>query len=102
MQSLERLNVAALTLEDPNFPPLEREIYDVPRVLYVRDQFLLQDHLTWEPVHIDELCQRTGLPMPALNSTLALLKLSGMTRQVGAMHFVLGREAQVEYRMGTE
>lgn len=60
----------------------------------------LLGHLTREPVHIDELSQRAGLPVPEVSSALVLLELNGLARQVGAMHFVLTREAQAEYRVG--
>ncbi len=47
--------------------------------------------LSSEPSHIDEICRRSGLAMPEVGSTLALLELRGVVRQVGSMNYVLKR-----------
>jgi DNA processing protein len=41
-----------------------------------------------DTVHIDDLCRRTGLPMPVVSATLTLLEVQGLVRQVGGMHFL--------------
>jgi DNA processing protein len=58
------------------------------------------DLLSAEPVHVDELGRTAELPAPTVSSTLALLELKGLARQVGGMSYVLAREARVEYRVG--
>jgi DNA processing protein len=58
---------------------------------------LLLDHLSAEPVHVDELRRVVKLPIAQVSSTLALMELKGMVRQVGGMNYVLAREGQVEY-----
>ena len=55
--------------------------------------------LSAEPVHIDEIQQTTGLPIAQVSSTLALMELKGMVRQVGGMNYVVAREAQAAYRV---
>ena len=47
--------------------------------------------LSSEPSHIDEVCRRSGLTMPEVSSTLAMLELKGIARQVGNMNYVLIR-----------
>jgi DNA processing protein len=47
--------------------------------------------LSSEPSHIDEVCRRSGLTMPEVSSTLAMLELKGIARQVGNMNYVLTR-----------
>jgi len=47
--------------------------------------------LSSEPNHIDEICRRSGLTMPEVSSTLAMLELKGIARQVGSMNYVLAR-----------
>jgi DNA processing protein len=47
--------------------------------------------LSSEPSHIDEICRRSGLAMPEVSSTLAMLELKGIARQVGSMNYVLTR-----------
>ncbi|MGQ9546083.1 MAG: DNA-processing protein DprA [Dehalococcoidia bacterium] len=44
-----------------------------------------------EPSHIDEICRRSGLSMPEVSSTLAMLELKGIVEQVGSMNYVLAR-----------
>ena len=48
--------------------------------------------LTSEPIHIDEICRRSGLTAPEASSTLAILELKGVAKQVGNMNYVLAHE----------
>lgn len=48
--------------------------------------------LTLEPSHIDEICRRSGLSMPQVSSTLAILELKGVAKQIGGMNYVLAHE----------
>jgi DNA processing protein len=54
-------------------------------------------YITTEPVHVDEIGRESGLPIAQVSSTLALMELKGMVRQVGGMNYVLARESRVEY-----
>jgi DNA processing protein len=58
---------------------------------------LLLDHLTAEPLHVDDLSRTVELPIAQVSSTLALMELKGMVRQVGGMNYVLARERSIEY-----
>ncbi len=44
--------------------------------------------LSAEPVHVDDLCRLSGIPIAGITSMLTLLELKGMAVQVGAMHYV--------------
>lgn len=57
----------------------------------------LLEYITAEPIHVDEIGQKSGLPIAQVSSTLALMELKGMVRQVGGMNYVLAREGRVEY-----
>ncbi len=46
--------------------------------------------LTHEPIHVDELARAAALPMAAVASTLTLLELKGLARQLGGMLYVRG------------
>jgi DNA processing protein len=46
--------------------------------------------LTQEPTHIDDLGRASGLPMSLVSSTLTLLELKGLARQLGGMQYVRG------------
>jgi DNA processing protein len=50
-----------------------------------------------EPTHVDEIGQKTDLPIAEVTSTLAMLELKGMVRQVGGMNYVVARERGIEY-----
>jgi DNA processing protein len=58
---------------------------------------LLLKKLGAEPVHIDEVCRSSGLPMATVSSTLAMMELKGMVKQVGTMNYALCREARESY-----
>lgn len=44
--------------------------------------------LSHDPMHIDEAVRAAGLPVATVSSTLAMLELKGMVRQVGPMTYV--------------
>jgi DNA processing protein len=51
------------------------------------------------PTHVDEVCRSSQLPIHQVSSTLAMMELKGMVRQVGGMHYVLARESSVPYHI---
>jgi DNA processing protein len=57
----------------------------------------LLEHLSAEPVHVDRLGRAIDLPIAEVTSTLALMELKGMVRQVGGMSYVVAREASLDY-----
>ncbi len=58
----------------------------------------LLNHLSTDPVHIDELSGRTGLPINDVSATLTLMELKGLVAQVGGMNYVAMREQQAYYK----
>jgi DNA processing protein len=58
--------------------------------------------LDLEPQHIDEIRNRTGLPVEKVSSTLVMMELKGMVRQVGNMQYVAIREVQSGYSVNEE
>jgi DNA processing protein len=61
------------------------------------EEMALYTQLSAQPVHVDDLCRLTGMPSSAVSSTLTLMELKGMVRQVGGMNYVIGREPGPEY-----
>lgn len=49
-----------------------------------------------EPMHIDEICRRSGLSMAEVGSTLAMLELKGAARQIGNMNYTLAQEIRTK------
>lgn len=57
----------------------------------------LLNHLSIEPIHVDDLRALAGMPIAEVSATLAMMELKGMVRQVGGMNYVLAREKGVTY-----
>ncbi len=53
--------------------------------------------LSYEPLHVDEICIQSGLPIEKVSAALAMMELKGMARQVGGMSYVLAREGHGRY-----
>ena len=53
--------------------------------------------LSADPIHIDQIVRESGLPVSQVSSTLALMELKGMVRQVAGMQYVVAREERSEY-----
>ncbi len=59
---------------------------------------LLLKQLSIEPTHIDDVCRHSGLTPALVGSTLAMMELKGMVKQVDGMNYVLARETREEYQ----
>ncbi|MFC2004061.1 DNA-processing protein DprA [Chloroflexota bacterium] len=89
---LEELNLTAVTHQiemKEIIPPSDTES-------------LLLKQLSAEPTHIDEVCRSSGLSISTVSSTLAMMELKGLVKQVGAMNYALAREVREEYRVKVE
>ena len=53
--------------------------------------------LSGEPVHVDELCRLSGMPIATITSMLTLLELKGKVTQVGSMHYVRASAVEVTH-----
>ena len=58
---------------------------------------LLLDYVTHEPIHIDEIRRHARVPISLVSSTLAMMELKGLVKQVGGMHYIRVREESVKY-----
>ncbi|MFH0847036.1 MAG: DNA-processing protein DprA [Chloroflexota bacterium] len=57
---------------------------------------LILSKLGSEPMHIDEICRASGLTITTVSSTLAMMELKGLVKQVSSMNFVLARGVREE------
>lgn len=71
----------------------QREMIEFSPASEVESAVLAQ--LGSEPRHIDEICRGSGLPVRAVSSTLAMLELKGVARQVGNLNYVLAQGVRV-------
>lgn len=88
---LEELNLADVAEKQLPLP--------IPALAVPADdaEAAILSRLAYEPTHIDEVSRTTGLPMPAVSGTLALMELKGMVKQVGNMSYVRLRETTAPY-----
>jgi len=84
---LEELNLTA------NVHQLEMK--EMVATTETEDQLLKQ--LSATPVHIDEVCRSSGLPVAMVSSNLAIMELKGLVRQISSMSYVLARETREKY-----
>lgn len=59
------------------------------------EESALVARLGGEPVHVDDLCRETGIPIATITSMLTLLELKGKVAQVGSMHYVRASAVEV-------
>jgi DNA processing protein len=86
-------------LEELNLTAVARQI-ELKEVIPSSDtESLLLKQLSAEPAHIDEVCRSSGLPIATVSSTLSMMELKGLVKQVGTMNYVLAREVREEYRV---
>jgi len=52
-----------------------------------------------QPLHVDDIRNRTGLPIEKVSAALTMMELKGMVRQVGGMHYVAIKEMPAEYKV---
>ena len=86
---LEELNLAIVTqqLEMKELLPSDKT------------EALLLKQFHGEPIHIDEICRCSGLAASLVSSTLTMMELKGMVKQVGGMSYTLAREIREEYQV---
>ena len=84
-------------LEELNLTMVTTQIEMKELVPADETEALLLRHLSSQPIHIDEVRRESGLPIATVSSTLAMLELKGMVRQVGRMNYVRVREVGPSY-----
>ena len=86
-------------LEELNLTSVARQI-EISEVIPASEtETLLLKQLSAEPTHIGEVCRNSSFPIAMVSSTLAMMELKGLVKQVGTMQYVLSREAREEYRV---
>ena len=51
-------------------------------------ELALVSYLGGKPLHVDDLCRLSGLPIATVTGILTLLEIKGIVEQVGSMHYV--------------
>jgi DNA processing protein len=84
-------------LEELNLTMVPQQIEMKETIAATDTEAALLHHISGEPVHIDEVCRNSGLPIATVSSVLAMLELKGLVREMGSMSYVRAREAQASY-----
>jgi DNA processing protein len=86
-------------LEELNLTAVARQLEMKEAVPASDNESLLLQHLGTEPIHIDEVCRGSGLPIATVSSTMAVMEIKGLVKQVGNMNYILSRETRESYRV---
>ncbi len=78
---LEELNLSVLK----EIPEKQKITSDNP------EEALLLQYLSFEPTYIDELTKKTKLPASRISTTLTILEMKGIVRNIGSANYVLAR-----------
>jgi DNA processing protein len=57
----------------------------------------LLQHLSDQPLHVDELSRLCQMPVAQVSSTLAIMELKGLAKSVGGMSYIVAREQNERY-----
>lgn len=86
-------------LEELNLTTVARQIEMAALFPDDENEAELLRFITFDPVHVDEVCRSSGRSAPDVSGTLAMMELKGLVKQVGGMNYVRMRESSSEYSM---
>lgn len=84
-------------LEELNLSSVTRQIEMAAVFPEDEDEAELLRYITFDPVHVDEVCRSSGKSAPDVSSALAMMELKGLVKQVGGMNYVRMREVSSQY-----
>ena len=84
-------------LEELNLSAVPRQIGMAALFPEDENEAELLRFIAFEPVHVDEVCRSSGKAASDVSSTLAMMELKGLVKQVGGMNYVRTREVSSEY-----
>ena len=84
-------------LEELNLSSVTRQIEMAALFPEDESEAELLRYITFDPVHVDEVCRSSGRPASDVSSALAMMELKGLVKQIGGMNYVRMREVSSEY-----
>ena len=86
-------------LEELNLTYVEQQIEMKALFPENEDESKVLKHVTFDPVHVDEIVRTAELSASTVSSVLAMMELKSMVRHIGGMNYVRLKEAQSTYRV---
>ena len=86
-------------LEELNLTTINRQMEMKEILPDTENEAILLRYLSAQPIHIDEVCRKSGLTAATVSGTLAMMELKGLVKQIGTMNYVLSREVRQENRV---
>ena len=86
-------------LEELNLTYVEQQIEMKALFPENEDESKILKHVTFDPVHVDEIVRTAELSASTVSSVLAMMELKSMVRHIGGMNYVRLKEAQSTYRV---
>ena len=84
-------------LEELNLPAVAQQIEMAALFPDDENEAELLRYITFDPVHVDDVCRSSGKSAADVSSVLALMELKGLVKQIGGMNYVRMREVSSEY-----
>ena len=84
-------------LEELNLTAVTRQIEMTALFPEDENEAELLRYITFDPVHIDEVCRSSERSASDVSGALAMMELKGLVKQVGGMNYVRMREASGGY-----
>ena len=84
-------------LVELNLTAVERQIEMAALFPEDESEAELLRYITFDPVHVDEVCRSSGRTASDVSGTLAMMELKGLVKQIGGMNYVRMREAPSKY-----
>ncbi|MBY0357484.1 MAG: hypothetical protein K2W82_05730 [Candidatus Obscuribacterales bacterium] len=75
---------------------IEAQAYETVNIEFVGLEKEIIDILSTEPIHVDSLCQKTGMPVSKIASALTMLELAGVVKRVAGDRYVRHIENLIE------
>ena len=85
-------------LEELNLSSVGRQIEMTALFPQDESESKVLSYVTYDPIHIDEIIRSSGLNISMVSSTLAMMELKGLVRQVGGMNYIRLKERSAEYQ----
>ena len=84
-------------LEELNLTYVEQQIEMKAMFPENEDESLILKHVTFDPIHVDEIVRAAELSTHTVSGVLAMMELKSMVRHVGGMNYVRLKEERASY-----